>query len=86
MNERLQYACDEHGWCDFSPCPKCKPKSELPAPAGSAPPSELVLFVRRQITHKIGRHTFSREWSEGQIHDAANMISDYMAQNEKGQR
>ena len=23
MSEPLQYACDEHGWCDFRPCPKC---------------------------------------------------------------
>lgn len=30
MSERLQYACDEHGWCDYEPCPKCpKPKSSI---------------------------------------------------------
>jgi FtsZ-binding cell division protein ZapB len=25
MIERLQYGCDEHGWCDFTPCPQCTP-------------------------------------------------------------
>lgn len=24
MSDRLQYACDEHGWCGFTPCPKCQ--------------------------------------------------------------
>jgi hypothetical protein len=35
MSERLQYACDEHGWCDYTPCPKCQAQSELSATAGS---------------------------------------------------
>ncbi len=35
MSERLQYACDEHGWCDFSPCPQCPAPSSFAATSGS---------------------------------------------------
>jgi hypothetical protein len=27
MSDKLQYACDEHGWDGFTPCPKCQPKN-----------------------------------------------------------
>ncbi len=44
--------------------------------------AELVGFVERQIAHKIGRKTFSREWTVGHIHDAAMMIQDWLNQKD----
>lgn len=44
MSERLQYACDEHGWCDYSPCPQCPAPSSFAGTAGSA----LASYIQRQ--------------------------------------
>ena len=35
MSERLQYSCDEHGWCDYKPCPQCHPPNSFAEPQGS---------------------------------------------------
>lgn len=36
MSEPLQYACDEHDYQGFSPCPTCKAQSSFAAPSGLA--------------------------------------------------
>lgn len=69
-----------NGWLEDEQQPKRE--ASLVAPHGSAPTNGgIVGFVRRQIAHKIGRRTWSNQWSEGHIHDAATMIQDYLEQN-----
>lgn len=46
MSEPLQFACDEHGWCDYKPCPTCHPESSFAAPTGLEPATETPRTMR----------------------------------------
>jgi hypothetical protein len=53
MSEPLQFACDEHGWCDFTPCPKCQYFARPPCVCGK-PPKPTADAV---VTIKIKGHS-----------------------------
>ncbi len=67
MSERIRYACVEHSWAGFKPCPCCLPESSLAAPTGLEG-AELIAAERaRQISKEGWSSEHDDEHTEGEM-------------------
>ena len=58
MSEPLQYACDEHGWCDYKPCPKCQERNLIGCDAG------LDALFEKYVAADTEARELERAWRE----------------------